>query len=159
MAYAIKIGEFSINNEDPECSFVEAKKVTLAEAPAFPNDAIKHTNSRFPGYSVWYDFCAVAGLQTLFYQDDQFRGGHPGYFELTQDHLNQAQTALTNYQLANNGKPPGFSPFMPSGMPSGFGKANNTLLEYDATLARLIWVEWWIRWALLNCSRPIVSNF
>lgn len=155
MAYVIKIGEFSINNEDPECSFVEAKKVTLVEAPAFPNDLSAHVNCRCPGYSIWYDFCAAAGLQTLFYKDYQFHGGHPGYFELTQDHLKQAQTALTHYQLTNNGKPPGFSAFMPS----EFSKANNAPIEYDATLARLIWVEWWIRWALLNCARPIVSNF
>lgn len=37
MAYDIKIGEFSINNEDSMCLFVEAKKVTRVEAPAVQN--------------------------------------------------------------------------------------------------------------------------
>jgi len=30
--------------------------------------------------------------------------------------------------------------------------------DLDATLARLTWLEFWIRWALDNCEHPAIYN-
>lgn len=31
--------------------------------------------------------------------------------------------------------------------------------KYDPYLARLIWLEWWMTWALDNCETPAIENY
>ena len=156
MRYIIVIGEYAINDEGSEFSFVAAKRVTHVEAPLFPNDTSFPSNNTSKTSITWYNFCENAGLLDMFYESDkQIRGGYPGYFDLTSNHLMQVQNALTNRRLTNNGKPPGYAP---TGLWL-YLQGNNAVVEYDGVLAKLIWLEWWIRWALLNCSKPIVSIY
>lgn len=55
MGYNLTIGEAVLSwDEDYVC--VDAQDVTLPNAPAF-GDPTDHTNSRWPSYSVWADFC------------------------------------------------------------------------------------------------------
>jgi hypothetical protein len=47
-----------------------------------------------------------------------------------------------------------------STLPPGFeGWGYEGPARYDYMLARLIWLDWWMRWALENCETPAIENF
>ena len=118
------------------------------DAPTFPNDEVTgNSNSRSPSYISWYDFCEDAGIHDLFYDEDEgLIQPHPGCNLLHREHLLIVQAALEKRRKATD-KPPGFEG------PNGEDKG-----KYDATLARLIWLEFWMRWALENCEIPALEN-
>ena len=31
--------------------------------------------------------------------------------------------------------------------------------KYDYQLARLLWLEWWVEWAIENAGRPAIENW
>lgn len=147
---------FTIGNAVPEFSkddgYLSARWVVedakLDEAPQFPNDGMTgQTNSRSPAYSAWADFCRSAGIYDVFYDErGRLHAGHPGCELLTQDQYTRIKVALEIYQR-NATLPPGFSDW--DGKDEG---------KYDSTLARLLWLEFWMRWALANCETPAIQN-
>ena len=161
MGYSITIGnavpEFS--KEDGElyaCWVVEG--ACSDDAPTFPNDVMTgNSNRRSPSYSGWGDFCRETGLYDLFYKEwEGLIYNHPGCKPITQEHYQEVYDALERYKEKAT-KLPGFS---------GYSKWDKNLQlwitadedKYDFILPRLMWLEFWMKWALENCETPAIRN-
>lgn len=157
---------FTIGNATPEFSkddgYLSARWVvdgaTHPEAPTFPNDGMTgNSNSRSPSYSVWHDFCRAAGIYEVFYDDrGRLNAGHPGCVMVTAEDLTRVREAREIWQRSSS-LPPGFAGF------EQFDEKTQTWVspdegKYDHTLARLLWLEWWMDWALKNCETPAIQN-
>lgn len=117
------------------------------DAPMFPGDEMTgRGNTRSPSYTVWADFARATGIYDLLFDDGTLRGGHPGCYGLTREDSERITAALGEYQ-AKATLPPGFEGWRYDGPP-----------RYDYHLARLIWLDWWVRWAVENCETPAISN-
>lgn len=127
----------------------EVDDVQLPGAPVFPGDDMTgNSNSRSPSYSVWPDFCRAVGLHEFFYDSmGHLRAGHPGCVGITQEDADLVSRALESYRAASN-LPPGFETDWDYDGPP----------NYDYHLARLIWLEWWMQWAVKNCETPAIQN-
>jgi len=128
------------------------------DAPTFPNDEMtRNTSSRSPSYSAWSDFCKAAGIYELFYDDeDGLICPHPGCKMLKPEHLLQVQAAVVRLKAAAT-KPPGFEGF-PDFNPETKTWETPDEGRYDYTLARALWLEFWMKWALENCETPAIEN-
>jgi hypothetical protein len=126
----------------------EVEDTTHPDAPTFPNDEMTGDgNSRSPSYSVWADFCREAGIYGLFYDErGHLLAGHPGCIGIDQDFADGVALALRRVR-ANATLPPGFEEWTYQGTP-----------RHDYTLARLMWLDFWVRWALENCETPAIQN-
>lgn len=115
-------------------------------APIFPEDEMTgNGSSRHPGYTPWSNFCKMAGLTDLFFNDEYgLMREHPGHAELRLEHAQAIDSALKAY----NAKYPGAIPRFGDGATPA-----------DAHLARLIWLDWWVKWALAHCEHPGIYNF
>ena len=157
MGYGITIGNAVPvhSKEDGELSaYWDVPQLALDDAPKFPNDFTENTNHRSPSYTTWSQFTKESGLHTLFFAEwDGLMCEHPGCKMLNAEHLKEVQKALKKWQKQSS-KPPGFES----------NKFTATSIEridvgvYDHTLARLLWLEWWMRWALENCETPAIEN-
>lgn len=165
MGYTITIGEASIfYDKDGPAMWIEAEAATDENAPDHDRFTGK-SNSRSPGYCAWSEFCEAAGLTTLFYGGGWSRemGGnlpcpdgfhretpllakHPGAQPITNADAEYVGRKLTEYKRNHPGAVPGFW--------DEEGEDNGK----DPVLARLVWLEFWMRWALANCERPIIEN-
>jgi hypothetical protein len=118
------------------------------DAPTFPHDDMTgNGNHRSPSYSGWSEFAKETGLERLFFdKSDGLLERHPGCKILTQAHHTEVLAALQRRQKIST-KPPGFE-----------GWNGEDRDKHDAQLARLMWLEWWMRWALANCETPAFQN-
>lgn len=168
MGYSLTIGEAEMRVPSAEevrkrwCSphiRVIAKEAVSADAPTFPGDGLtSNSSSRSPSYSGWHDFCRETGLTELFYSEESgLLREHPGCVVLTSDHLTEIATALDRYRTMRPGARPGWrEPIDGGDWYRGPFKPETEGL--DGNLARLIWLEWWTRWALANCKVPALWN-
>lgn len=147
MSYDIYIGEakFHIPEKDEIKDYnqikVRVQSVSLPEAPVFDGDAMTgNGNSRHPGYTQWASFLEHVGLNELFFGDGGLMSDHPGCSYITKEHVEQVKAALEKYKERFPTAQPGFND------------------RQDALLARLIWLEWWMSWALKNCKVPAIFN-
>lgn len=151
MGYSFTIGEgaFVETIEDGEpYSRWEVPEVRLSTAPVFDNDSLTgNSNSRHPSYTGWYEFCKKAGFEifNLFYTTPRGHTGegtliprHPGGAKLEQKHLDVIRKVRIEREKL--------------GLVPGFADGQ------DYVLARLMWLEFWIDWALTNCKNPIFKN-
>lgn len=149
MGYHIAIGELAdVEFPEEDCFNYRVKEANSPFAPQFgPLDRLSgQTNSRYPSYSGWECFCKEAGIHDLFYnRKTGLIRNHPGYERLNRRHLLKIREAM-EYREAKVGLPPGF-------VMNGIGP-----LEVDPILARLMWLEFWINWALKNCRNPVILN-
>lgn len=151
MGYTIKIGnatpKFSKDFNELLARW-EVEPAADSCAPVFVNDEMTgNSNARSPSYSGWANFCRAVGLHDFFFDDqDGLITQHPGCEMITQEHLEIVQTALIKYQ-ATTDKTPGFILW-----------DDDDTGKFDGNLARLIWLEWWMRWALANCETPAIEN-
>jgi hypothetical protein len=131
------------------------ESLELPEAPAFPNDPLsQRVNHRHPSYAGWDDWCTAVGLQALFFdREEGLMREHPGTFPLTEDHAIVVEIALDRYHKAHPDAVPRFDRFDPE-----TGRTEVASTEADRNLARLIWLDFWVRWALDNCERPVIHN-
>jgi len=135
-------------------SFWEVENLYLDYAPAFPNDCCNHKNSRSPSYTGWHDFCINTNLYEFFYNErGHLRMGHPGCWGISKKDADIVTVALENYKRNNK-----------TGLPPGFEDENDVIKDkniknYDYNLARLIWLEWWMQWAVKNCETPAIQNY
>ena len=162
MSYTFLIGN-AVPEFDKEGGILSARwRVESAEsdsAPTFPNDDMTgNGNDRSPSYSAWHAFCREAGIYDVFYDErGHLHAGHPGCVMITKDDLDRVRSSLEmRKEIAT--LPPGFE-----GWPK-FNKETQTwesddVGKYDSTLARLIWLEWWMCWALENCETPAIENY
>ena len=132
------------------------KGVTLDDAPEFPNDDMTgKSNSRSPSYSGWSDFCKAVGIYSLFYDDHgHLHYGHPGCRLITPEDLCVVSAARAKWQ-AKATLPPGFAKY-----PEFIGGewVHPDIDKYDPQLARVLWLEFWMSWALANCETPAIQN-
>lgn len=152
MGYTIRIGnavpEFSKDYDELWAGW-RVDPASHDCAPVFANDEMTgNTNTRSPSYSGWHVFAEEVGLHDLFFKDyDGLMSSHPGCKMFTQQHLDEVQAALIKYQAKTD-------------LPAGFDEwgADSENPKHDGYLARLIWLEWWMRWALANCETPAIDN-
>ena len=162
MGYTLTIGNARVESG---CDYGElwakwsVDGATHPDAPTFPNDSMTgNSNQRSPSYSGWADFARDAGLERFFFDKE---GGilrsHPGCVPLTQAHHTEVLAALQRCQALSK-KPPGFAGDHVFNPETHQWEPSAEQDRYDHTLARLIWTEWWIRWALENCETPAFEN-
>jgi hypothetical protein len=136
------------NTRWASCGYMERD-----DAPKIVNDPTGKSNLRRPSYTSWMTMCDESGLRDLFYNPKHglFRP-HPGTKRLTKDHADRIRTALENYRAAHPTAKPGFEGVA--------GCDGDVLLDYepDGTLGRLIWLDWWVDWAVNNCEFPVIHN-
>lgn len=87
-----------------------------------------YTNQRWPSYTAWSGFVDDTGLRE--WHNEKFER-HPGCVGLTAEDVEIVSNALTNY------------------VPQG---------EEDWNYNRLVWLEYWVRWAVENCETPAIEN-
>ena len=158
MGYTFRVGNATPYNckEDGELrAGWKVAGVKDLSAPAFPHDELSnHCNQRHPSYSAWHEFCYLVGIEDVFYQRDRpghLKADHPGCQMLTHNDLEIVRLATAKWS-AKSTLPPGFGGFdFRTGKEIDLGK-------YDPMLARLLWLEWWIGWALKNCETPAIQN-
>lgn len=159
MGYTITIGN-AVPEHSKEDGELSARYVVQSarsdEAPTFPNDELTgNSNNRSPSYTAWHEFCRETGLEYLFYNNSTgLLRQHPGCFLLQPYHLAAVYSALTRWQNTAT-KPPGFAGIK-------IGEDGHITYpdegKYDHQLARLLWLEWWMRWALAHCETPAIQN-
>lgn len=138
MSYSIYIGRLVSDPEDGAYTVVEE---TSVYAPRFDNDDMTgQSNGRHPGYGQWSEFCKIAGLAALFYGDRGFLKPHPGVRPLFRGQLGTVSAALQEWKRKFPGRTPGFAE------------------GQDPILARLIWLEWWMNYALDKYEYPAMAN-
>lgn len=154
MGYTITIGDGFVEtgrDDFPElyCRWA-AKRASDTNAPQFENDEMTgNGNSRSPSYSTWSAFCKDTGLYDTFYDStNNLIGGHPGAVGITPEMAKTVADALEK-RLATATAKPGFS---------DWHQAESKPAEFDAHLARLIWLDWWIRWAIERFETPVIAN-
>lgn len=173
MGYTITIGEAEPQQIDWDdlapgdivWTRVEARREQHDDAPVFPNDGLTaNTNERSPSYTVWDEFARHVGLYEMFFgsQDgeSEYRYGalmreHPGAALLGPQHAREIRDALERYRGSNPYAQPGFEPFW---IPGTEKKGDPVPENCDAQLARLIWLDYWVNWAVENCEHPIMEN-
>ena len=169
MGYTLTIGELAVSISD-EYVNLDAEGASLPDAPAF-GEPTDHQNQRWPSYTAWADFCRDAGIQPLFYgtgwlgperrygecpegfhRERPLLSEHPGAAPITEADAVYVENALAAYRKEHPTAVAGF----------GVGLMGEALPEADpncdATLARLEWLAFWMRWAIANCERPVVAN-
>jgi hypothetical protein len=151
MGYVIKVGNAIPHIDKNDILGWEITNSIDQDCPTFVGDN-NQTNMRAPSYLVWSAFCKTVDLEEMFYlpayRDIPKRA--KGVIYLTNDSLGLVSNALTEYQTKAK-LPPGFED-------DEYLMANeNSLPRYDGHLARLIWLAWWIEWALSNCTMPALS--
>lgn len=167
MSYDIYIGKAELSvpsKSDLEDGYnhlsVSVNGMALPDAPTFPGDGMtKNGNSRHPGYSQWSEFCRRVGLYDLFFDNE--RGlirEHPGCFVLTKGHADEIHDALEKWQKDHPKLEPGWCECTSKECASMMGNKDAKHVERDPALARLIWLDWWVRWALKNCEVPAMAN-
>ena len=153
MGYSFTIGNARPEHDKGDFPYLSARwvvdGVTHPDAPVFPNDEMTgNGNSRHPSYTVWSDFCRAVGLYEFFYDAyGHLRAGHPGCIRLTKADADLISAALARYRQ-KAALPPGFEEVWRYDSPA----------RYDYLLARLIWLDWWVRWAVENCETPAIQN-
>lgn len=158
MSYSIHIGNAVVETDEEELDArYVVERVSLPDAPQWPNptdeegkeipfmgDISGDTNGRHPGYSSMANWARAVGLYDLFLGEDG-RGGllhpHPGCQRLTPEILAEVSGARARWEAMHPGAKPGWRE------------------GEDPTLAKLVWYEWWMKWALDNCRIPAISNY
>jgi hypothetical protein len=173
MGYNINIGEAVFEDMSDGTSAdlrVDVEHKALDEAPRFPNDDMTgNGNSRSPGYSVWHEFCLDTGIDELFYgggwdrdarqyksctehfhRETPLLADHPGFKAINEHDVAFVKTALDTYRAKHPLAEPGFTTWD--------ARDDDSFPIANANLARLIWLHFWMDWAVQNCRHPIVAN-
>jgi hypothetical protein len=165
MSYDIYIGNAEIETPDREPDYlygfdVRVRHVQIPGAPTAPNDDMTgNGNSRHPGYIQWPNFAEEVGLHAFFF--DKSTGlmhEHPGCFPLYPEHLYTVRAALAAYKARWPEAVPGFTGLAFGRPTPEYPEEVEERLTANANLARLIWLEFWIAWALETCERPAIEN-
>ncbi|SRR6266851_5653437 len=122
------------------------RSIRQPDAPTFPGDGMtSNGNDRHPGYGQWSSFLAMAGLHSLFFNKKHgLMREHPGHAELKSWHAEEIARALSSFKERYPHATPHF---------------DDGAMPEDANLARLIWLDWWVKWALEHCEHAGIYNF
>lgn len=169
MGYSIVIGEAAIeysNEYGDSYAYITAEGQKVNNAPCFGfSDISGKSNERSPGYGQMSDWCRNVGLYGLFFdKDDGILRHHPGCVPLEKRHLDVVIEAREKWYREHNdcvSKLP-YSYKEPSNYKDMTWSEREKYEEeqdFDWMYARLIWYEWWFRWALKNCKKPAIYNY
>jgi hypothetical protein len=164
MGYDLTIGEAYI--EKPDCKYdykfrVGVNRFDCEDAPTFRGDSMTgKSSSRSPSYSTWSDFCKETGLYDMFFDKEKgLIAHHPGTFMLHPNHAYQITIALNLYKLQHPNAKPGWcdcpvcDKFIRDELRESIEHE-----ELDNTLARLIWLDFWVKKAITTCKLPALRN-
>jgi hypothetical protein len=160
VSYDFTIGDAFIYLPNTEYGYeleVGVKGATSPDAPSFPGDTMTgQTSTRSPSYSGWSDFAVKTRLYGLFYDKDTgLIAKHPGTFMLTPKHAYVINSALRQYVAEHPNAKPGWCGCKECD--NWYGK-DVPHQQLDGNLARLMWLDWWVKWALANCKIPAIRN-
>ena len=124
------------------------------DAPKLVNDNwTGNSNGRHPQRNAWKSFLKEVGLYEFFFDEKVgLMRKEDTCFLLDALDLETIQNALKNRQkyADERGLTPGFHP-------DGF-TSDKKVENVDPHLARLIWLEYWVKWAIANCDIPAIYN-
>lgn len=171
MGYTIQIGEACFDGCKADAYMrVWAEPQAHDDAPTFPNDGMTgNGNSRSPSYTAWSGFCRDAGLYGMFFgldgrrnpymepdpnshRDVPIMADHPGFAVINEQDVLAVKHALDQHIAQHGELTPGFRPW---------GERDEDAPENSmacATRARLIWLHYWVDWAVKNCRWPVIAN-
>lgn len=143
MGISIYIGEAYLTHEEYDTSlYARVVRTEHHAAPMDCPDVSGKSNGRHLSHSRMSDFADKTGTKKLFYDEDHgLIEPHPGCRKITIEHLEVIQEALNKWKLAH---------------PDAVQGGN---FSEDEVLERLIWFDFWMRWALINCSVPAIENY
>ena len=124
--------------EHPDAPEWKHDRKSLADALA---DASKKTNGRHPQITQMKHFCKQANIEGLFFDGDGCLVPRRSCVtRLTKSHCHKITFARQKWEEEH-----------PDSVPGWYDNE-------DPILARLIWYEFWMKWALGNCGLPAVEN-
>ena len=169
MGYTLRIGELVVEyhqDEDEPRIDLSAKLSRHDDAPAF-GEPTDYENQRWPSYSVWSNFAEDAGLYPLFFgrekgsgqlsRDDALLAQQPGCVPITEAHRREVNEAMARWKQKYPKATPTFGKPAPEGEVSGFWSDPDNP-EENGKMTRLVWLQYWINWALDNCKQPVFEN-
>lgn len=146
MSYNIGIGEAQIvyitqdykDYEPLTYCYIQAIGAKRDDAPNL-GDASKNGNYRYPSALQFLDFCNKSGLYELFLNKEYgLLRNNFGAVPIIKDHLRQITEARERYEKK-----------YPEEVKRG--------LQPTGLYGRLVWYEFWFKWALENCKMPVIS--
>ncbi len=159
MGYSLTIGELEVdkNHEDGiDCSCISfgAKGEKHDNAPAF-NEPTDFTNQRWPSYGVWSDCLRDAGMYDLFFCDGgHLIGGHPGVRLLTKEFYEE----FTKRKIAFEAKYPHVEATYGERDTKDIFHEDLSNPKCNNVYCRIVWMDYWINWAIENCETPVFAN-
>lgn len=163
MGYTLNIGELKIRyDNDEDCPTIDCDAETFMHdnAPAFGEPTDK-TSSRWPSYTAWANFSRFTGLYDLFYgkneqkettRDDALLRSHPGCVPLTEKHRREVNAAYEGFKIKYPNAIPTY------GTPKNVFEGDKNNPEENYQMTRLVWLHYWVNWALDNCKQPVFTN-
>ena len=143
--YGITIGNAVLTGRIEENVFVSGWEVAETDIvpdnyPKFKGDLVP-LNYRLEHKGCWREFCNITALDKLFYGEGEAfgMGKNARTTPLEEEHLAEVSQALISYKIAFKDTTPGYGPYQ------------------DRNLARLIWLEYWMAWALESCEYPAIE--
>lgn len=145
----------------------QVRTISLNGAPSFPGDNMTgRSNDRSPSYTQWGNFVDEVGLRDLFYGANSSNNGgrytrdvclirqHPGIAILRPADLLEIRQARERWEA----KPWPTEERIAGWDPEAKWDSDTFDPRYDGNLARLLWLEWWVAYALANCAIPALEN-
>lgn len=157
MGYSITIGELKVcqhpeDGLDSSCISFDADSVKIENAPAF-GEPTDYTNSRWPSYSGWSECLEDAGMYDLFFDSGHLIGGHPGLRLVTKELVYAVSEAKQEFEYK-----------FPN-VKATYGSRGDDIWDVDkknprenSTYCRMVWLDFWLKWAIENCDIPVISN-
>jgi hypothetical protein len=154
MSITISIGEKFWNEE---LSSWDVQRETSPEAPVFPNDVCLEpkANWRFVNYPAWKSMAEEVGLtKWLTDKDTGILHKNDEVTPITEDHYRMISEAYLLRSAFAEGRPGWDSEEWDEETLGARPQVPGT--HYDKYLARLMWLRFWVRWALDHCQEPSV---
>ena len=146
MGYGIYIGEAIIETGleyGDNDLYITVEEVEVEDAPYWDDrvDVSGKTNSIHPSYTAFSHFLEESNLKDLFMNEEYgLMRNHPGEAVIQ----NKDYELIREVRINRQNKYPNNE--------AGWGEGK------DSILARLMWFEFWFKWALDNCSVPTIRN-
>jgi hypothetical protein len=163
MGISIRIGEavlkerdwYEDDNDDIYFCYYDVDDMCLDEAPDLLNDDfVRNSNCRLPSCTAWVEFTKETGLYEFFFNKETglFSPlyGCAAFDKKDVEVVQQALKARQQY-ADEHGLVPGFEPDDPE-------ERKNFKIKTDPTLLRLVWLEFWMNWAINNCKNPAITS-
>lgn len=164
MGYTLTIGEAKMElPEEPDRSItVGVERLEREDAPEFPGDGTTgKSNQRSPSYTVWTQVMRDLLLYDwMFDTESGIIRDHPGCVMLRREDQRIVTEARQRWQREHPETEPGWCSCVGCHVWKSIeaGTSLEPHRELDGVLARVLWLEWWITWALDHCAVPAFEN-